>query len=98
VSEQKGDVPFPEVPEAMGTGQNQPICAGNQTHIQSTSGLQTWNVTTERQIYTLFNDMIAQHPEFSQSVAFHEGYSTEAVNRVDPALSAVSYRNYYLLT
>ncbi|KAI1398668.1 hypothetical protein F4819DRAFT_502163 [Hypoxylon fuscum] len=98
VSEQTGDVPFPEVPEAMGTGQDQPICTGNQTHIQSTSGLQTWNVTAERQIYELFNGMIAQHPEFSESVAFHEGYSTEAVNKVDPALSAVSYRDYYLLT
>ena len=82
----------------MGTGSNQPICAGNQTHIQSTSGLQTWNVTAEREIYTWFNNMIAENPEFIQSVAFHEGYSTEAVNSVDSTLSAVSYRDYYLLT
>lgn len=82
----------------MGTGQDQPICAENTTHIQSTSGLQIYNVTAERQIYVHFNKMIAEHPEFVNSVAFHEGYSTEAVINVDPALSAVPYRDYYLLT
>lgn len=92
------DIPYPEVAAAMGTGQDQPICAGNNTHIQSTSGLRTWNLTTERQIYTYFNKMIADHPDFMQSVAFHEGYSTEAVNKVDSALSAVPYRDYNLLT
>ena len=98
MSEQTGDVPFPEVPEAMGTGQDQPICEGNQTHIQSSSSLQTYNITAERQIYKLFNDMIAKHPEFATSVAFHEGYSTDAVTKVDHALSAGPYRDYYLLT
>lgn len=98
MSEQKGDIPFPDVPAAMGTGQDQFICAGNSTHIQSTAGLRTWNVTAERRIYKYFNAMIAERPEFTQSVAFHEGYSTEAVNKVNPALSAVSYRDYYLLT
>jgi hypothetical protein len=55
-------------------------------------------VTTERQIYTYFNKMIADHPDFMQSVAFHEGYSTEAVHKVDSASSAVPYRDYNLLT
>ncbi|ORY71425.1 uncharacterized protein BCR38DRAFT_479917 [Pseudomassariella vexata] len=98
VHEDTGDVPFPDIPAAMGTGQDEPICSGNQTHIQSSAGLQVYNITAERQIYTHFNQMIADHPEFAVSVAFHEGYATEAVTKVDPALSAVPYRDYYLLT
>lgn len=96
VSQTSGDVPFPDIPEAMGTGQDQPICAGNATHIQSSAKLQTYNVTAERQVYTLFNEMVASHPDLSNSVAFHEGYSTEAVTKVDPASTAFPFRGYFL--
>ncbi|KAI0886283.1 uncharacterized protein GGS22DRAFT_179185 [Annulohypoxylon maeteangense] len=95
--EGSGDVPFPGISDAMNTGKNQPICAPNHTRIQSTSAIQTYNVTAERQIYNLYNETIARHPEISDSGVIHEGYSTAAVAKVDPASTAFPWRDYYLL-
>ncbi|KAI6349208.1 FAD-linked oxidoreductase oxr2 [Pyricularia grisea] len=96
-AEQSGDVPYPEVATAMGTGQDQPLCQPGDAHVQVTSQFNVYNVTAERALYQLFNRTIAEHPQLADSVAFHEGYSTAAVDRVDPNASAVAFRDRKLL-
>lgn len=82
----------------MGTGLDEPICTPNQTHLQSSASLKVWNVTTEREVHTKLGELYAKYPEFSEAIAFHEGYSTKAVTEVDSSASAVPYRDYSLLT
>lgn len=97
VWQESGNVPLPEMATIQKTGMNDPLCAPGKTHIMSTAGLQVYNVTTQRQIYDLFNQKVAQYPELGDTWVLHEGYSVEAVRAVDPAVSAYALRDDYLL-
>ncbi|KAH8836448.1 FAD-linked oxidoreductase oxr2 [Pyricularia oryzae] len=96
-AEQSGDVPYPEVATAIGTGQDHPLCQPGDAHVQVTSQFNVYNVTTERALYQLFNRTISAHPQLADSVAFHESYSTAVVDRADPNVSTVAFRDHKLL-
>lgn len=98
VSYVDGNVPYSKINEALGGGVDGPLCVANQTHIGGTAGLQTYNVTAERQIYDLYNAKVAQHPELGTTRVLHEGYAVKGVRAIDAADSAFPHRDDYLLT
>jgi hypothetical protein len=99
ISEESGDIPYPDIPSIQGTGLESDACQPNRTYALSTAGTQVYNLTTERQIYDAFNAKIAQYPELVLSARVtHEGYSNKAVRSVDPASSAFPLReDFHLL-
>ncbi|ETS86666.1 hypothetical protein PFICI_00494 [Pestalotiopsis fici W106-1] len=98
VDRQEGNVPFPQVPDVQGSGLRDPLCAGGKTHITTTAGLQEYNVTAQRQIYELYNQKIAEHPELEATRVVMEGYSVEGVLKHDPKKSSFGHRDDYLTT
>ena len=97
VSEQGGNIPYTEVSAVLGGGLDSDLCAKNKTHIVATAGLQVYNVTAQRQIYDLFNQRVAEHPELGTARLVHEGYSVEGVRNIDPDRSAYPLRGDHLL-
>lgn len=74
------------------------LCGKGLTRHVGTAGLQVYNITTQRQIYDLFNKKIAEYPAFAADTAvIMEGYSIENVRNKDPKASAYPLRDDYLL-
>ncbi|KAI2639150.1 FAD-binding domain-containing protein [Hypomontagnella submonticulosa] len=97
VWDEKANLPYPDIPSIQGTGLDSPLCAGNQTHITSTAGLQAYNLTAEREIYNHFNKKIAQYPQLANARVVHEGYSQEAVIAHDVNSAAYPMRDDFHL-
>lgn len=77
---------------------NDPLCTSGKTHITTTAGLQVYNITAQRQIYELYNQKVAEHPELGGTRVVMEGYSVEGVRDFNADLSAFPHRDEYLLT
>ncbi|KAL4942708.1 hypothetical protein BDV06DRAFT_235239 [Aspergillus oleicola] len=92
-----GNVPFPRVPDIQGTGIYNATCAKGFERIVGPAGLQVYNITTQRQIYDLFNRNLNMYPELNASGVVMEGYSVTGVRRVDGNSSAYPLRDDYLL-
>ncbi|KIA75511.1 hypothetical protein HK57_00010 [Aspergillus ustus] len=92
-----GNVPFPQVPDVQGTGVHNTTCGKGLSRITGPAGLQVYNITTQRQIYDLFNQNINAHPELNASGVVMEGYSVAGVRRVESDSSAYPFRDDYLL-
>ncbi|KAJ4305632.1 hypothetical protein N0V90_001163 [Kalmusia sp. IMI 367209] len=89
-----GDVPYPEIAHMQQTGLNDFICSHGNVRITSTAGLQTYNLTAERQIFDGFKKRVVSNPTLAAGTGIlHEGYSTEAVNKQDPRNSAYPFRD-----
>lgn len=97
VSTEDGDVPYPEVPGVSGTGMNSALCDYGLNHVHYPAGLKVWNVTTQRQIYDLYNERIREYPEFQRTTVNMEDYSHEGVDAIDPDTSAYPWRDRGLL-
>ncbi|KAK7946577.1 FAD-binding domain-containing protein [Apiospora aurea] len=93
LSQQKGDVPYPEIAGIQGMAEGGPGCLSN-LKAGTSVGLRSYNVTSQRQILTLFNATMASYPSLAAGgVVFYEGYSTKAVQAVDPVLTAYPHRD-----
>ncbi|KAL8361144.1 hypothetical protein RB601_007157 [Gaeumannomyces tritici] len=64
-AQESGDVPYPQVAPAMGSGMDQPICEPGHAHVQSTSLFDAYNVTAERELYGLLARTFARHPQLA---------------------------------
>ncbi|KAF6822980.1 FAD binding domain-containing protein [Colletotrichum musicola] len=92
--DQSGDVAFPERARVQGMDENSFLCqhSGNAL-FSSTAGLQTYNITVEREIFEEFKRRVADDPVLAAGAAMlHEGYSTAAMQAEDPAGSAFPFR------
>ncbi|KAL9623036.1 MAG: hypothetical protein Q9204_007983, partial [Flavoplaca sp. TL-2023a] len=70
-----------------------PTCAaGISTKTRFPVGLQTYNISTNRKIYDLFEDMITAHPALATSFVQFEAFPMQAVKAVDPASTAYAHR------
>ncbi|UKZ78452.1 hypothetical protein TrVFT333_006192 [Trichoderma virens FT-333] len=97
ISSTKGDVSYSELLVAQQTDINSSSCS-SQPYVGSTTWLQTYNVTSQRAIYDLFNKQIAQNPGLAPGArVFFEGYSTKATQIIDPNSSSYPHRDEYLL-
>ncbi|KAK0622039.1 FAD binding domain-containing protein [Bombardia bombarda] len=93
IVEQVGDVPYTQIPEAQGMGVGSPGCA-SALYAGTSANIQAYNITTERTIYKLFNQKIAQYPALATvSRVFHEGYATKGMADIDPSSSAFPLRD-----
>ncbi|KAK8070920.1 FAD-binding domain-containing protein [Apiospora hydei] len=93
LSQQQGDVPYPEIAGIQGMAEGGPGCLSN-LKAGTSVGLRSYNVTSQRQILTLFNATMASYPSLAAGgVIFYEGYSTKAVQAVDPVLTAYPHRD-----
>lgn len=97
VSVEDGNVPYTGVSDVLFSGLDSALCAPNKTHIIGTAGLQVYNVTTQRQLYDLFNRKVAEHPELGDTKLVHEGYTVEGVRNGNAEDSAFPLRDDYLL-
>lgn len=92
-----GNVPYPDVLHATGTGLTDPMCGDGIVHIPGTAGTQVYNITTQRQIFDLFKEKIVMYPGLAGTFVVHESYSVEGVLARDPDTSAFPLRSDYLL-
>ncbi|KAI8965610.1 FAD-binding domain-containing protein [Daldinia sp. FL1419] len=91
ISEDMGDVPYPEIVVPQGT--DTPSC-GSAAYIFSTTMLRTWNITTERKQYELFNRNAALYPELATTAhLYYEGYGVKGMQVVDSASTAYPHRD-----
>ncbi|KAJ4859721.1 FAD binding domain-containing protein [Trichoderma breve] len=97
VSSTKGDVSYSELLVAQQTDINSASCS-SQPYIGSNTWLQTYNITSQREIYNLFNQQIAQNPSLAPGArVFFEGYSSKTTQLIDHASSCYPHRDEYLL-
>ncbi|KAI1470392.1 FAD-binding domain-containing protein [Daldinia caldariorum] len=91
VHEEMGDVSYPEIVNPQNTGM---ASCGSAPYAISTILLQTYNITTERKVYDLFNKNAALYPELGEaSRLFYEGYAVKGMQAVDPASTAYPHRD-----
>lgn len=70
-----------------------PTCAaGISTKTRFPIGLKTYNISTNREIYNLFEDMVATTPALATSFVQFEAFPMQAVKAVDPASTAYAHR------
>lgn len=92
-----GDVDYADLLVPQGTDSNSVSCKPGP-FVGSSAWLQTYNVTSQRQIYNLFNEKVTQNPDLAAGArVFLEGYSTLATQAIDPSTSAYPHRDEYLL-
>ncbi|KAL7931836.1 hypothetical protein V8C35DRAFT_329200 [Trichoderma chlorosporum] len=97
ISSTKGDVSYSDLLVAQQTDINSSSCS-SQPYVGSTAWLQTYNVTSQREVYNLFNTQIAQNPGLASGArVFFEGYSTKATQMIDSSSSSYPHRDEYLL-
>ena len=90
-------VPYTEVAHASGSGVEDAVCQSGMSWKLYPVGALVYNITTNRQIYSLFSKMVSENPEFNNSVVQFEGYSLQGVKAVDPASTAYAHRADNLL-
>jgi hypothetical protein len=93
----EGNVPYPELLHATGTGLDDIQCTSRTNHIVGNAGLQSYNITIQRQVFELFKNKVAEFPAFAGSAVILESYSSEMVRVKDAESSAFPLRDDYLL-
>jgi hypothetical protein len=73
------------------------MCDHGVNHIVGTAGTQLYNITTQRAVFELFREKIAEHPGLVATYVVMEAYSLGAVLAKDPDSSAFPMRDDYLL-
>ncbi|GAP88217.1 putative FAD binding domain-containing protein [Rosellinia necatrix] len=91
VSHVSGDVSYPELVEIQGTGLSSPVCYHGD-HPVSSALLRTWNITTQRQIYDMFNEKVALYPELANTAILLETYATKGMSDIPAHTSAYPWR------
>ena len=91
-------VPYTGVAHASGSGVEDFVCQNSDLSWKLYPvGTLVYNITTNRQIYSLFSKMINDNPELNNSVVQFEGYSLQGMKAVDPASTAYAHRADNLL-
>ncbi|KAL8914202.1 MAG: hypothetical protein Q9171_001073 [Xanthocarpia ochracea] len=79
----------PAASQDIGSG----VCAHGQTWRLFPLGLKNYNITANRQVYDLFRQLVARHPDFNRTVGQFENYAQQGVRAVDPASTAYANRD-----
>lgn len=88
----KDSIPYPDIPDATGTGSNNPLCRPGLTHMQFAVNILTYNITANRQIFDLFQKTTLETPSLNGSILVFEAYSVEGVKAVDFDSTAFPHR------
>ncbi|KAL8856457.1 MAG: hypothetical protein Q9178_006927 [Gyalolechia marmorata] len=92
------NVPYKSINNLIGGAVDGSLCQPDKTHIIGTANLQTYNVTSMRAIYDLYNQKISQQPELGGTRILVEGYAVRGVRSFKPEDSAFPQRDEYILT
>lgn len=91
--DEQDDVPYPTIAVAQQTDVNSYICQEGSYRITTTSFLQTFNITAEREIFDTFQQTLDNNAELGAGInVLHEGYSTEGVQSFPDEDSAYPWR------
>lgn len=91
-------VPYPEIPDATGTGRNTPVCEDGLSRIYGPVGLQTINAIASRSVYNSLRDFVGTNLVYNRTAVLFEGYSTVGVHAQPAADSAYPHREENLMT
>ena len=90
--EEVRDIPYIQVPEVSGTGENSPLCESSPSML-SNALLVDYNITTQRRLYDLFVHKLTEYPELAATASLaHEGYANKAVQAVPYDSTAYAHR------
>ncbi|KAK5637396.1 hypothetical protein RRF57_013110 [Xylaria bambusicola] len=93
---QQGDVSYPELLVVQETNSASASCS-SQRYIGASANMQTYNVTTQRLLYNLFNKNVALQPDFGANARlYYEGFSSIGSQAIDAASTAYPHRDEYL--
>ncbi|KAL8803183.1 MAG: hypothetical protein Q9200_006324 [Gallowayella weberi] len=90
-------VPYPSLADAVGTGINSPICKPGLSVNIFPTGILKFNLSTNRQVYNLYAELVTQHPGFAGSVVQFEAYSMLGIRSVKAESTAYAHREDNLL-
>ena len=91
-------IPYKDINTPIGGAVDGSLCEPNKTHVIGTANLQTYNVTSMRAIYDLYNQKISQYPELGGTRVLVEGYAVQGVRSFKSEDSAFPFRDDYILT
>ncbi|KAL8814431.1 MAG: hypothetical protein Q9223_006341 [Gallowayella weberi] len=88
-------IPYPSLADAVGTGINSPICKPGLSVNIFPTGILKFNLSTNRQVYNLYAELVTQHPGFAGSVVQFEAYSMLGIRSVKAESTASSFLARY---
>ncbi|KAL8646363.1 MAG: hypothetical protein Q9226_006889 [Calogaya cf. arnoldii] len=86
-------VPWANFVNAAGLGLESPPCQSRTGGSTFPVGLQKYNLTTNRQVYDLYSDLVTKYPQFKSSFIQFESYPMQGVQKVDGASTAYAHRD-----
>ena len=89
-------VPPNKIQEAAEQDMDSPICqrgTPSLSKILFPLGLKAYNITANRAVYKLFEQLVKEHPEFNRSIVQFESYALQGMKAIDPASTAYPHRN-----
>ncbi|KAL2867465.1 FAD-binding oxidoreductase [Aspergillus lucknowensis] len=86
-------LPYPEVPDATGTGLHSDMCQHGNTNMQFPFSIKEHNITATRQLWDYYVNVTTARPEFQQSIVVFQAYSLQGVQAVDPDSTAFPHRD-----
>ena len=91
---------YTQISSLTGNGNDGIACAHSEYYaLRFPTGFETYNLTTNRNLFNKFADITSQQPGFSDSFFLFEDYSTEGVWAVDAASTAFPDRfNHHLIS
>ncbi|GAP88449.1 putative 6-hydroxy-D-nicotine oxidase [Rosellinia necatrix] len=96
VVNEQGDVEYPQLLVAQETDSASASCA-SLPYIGASANLQTYNVTTQRQLYNHFTKRLVTEPEIGANARlYYEGFSSLGSQAINAASSAFPHRDEYL--
>ncbi|KAL8795958.1 MAG: hypothetical protein Q9182_007443 [Xanthomendoza sp. 2 TL-2023] len=95
ISSSTASFPYKEVSHrSFQASVGDPTCAaGTSTKDRYPVGLQIYNVSTNRKIYDLFEDMVTTFPALNTSFVQFEAFPMQAVKAVNPESTAYAHRH-----
>lgn len=94
---QTGEVPYPQLSEAVGVGIGGPSCQPSPVATRFPVDLRNYDVPSMRKIYESFKDLLLQAPAFESSFIITEGFPLQAVQALSENTAAYPHRSDRLL-
>ncbi|KAL8736007.1 MAG: hypothetical protein Q9166_000569 [cf. Caloplaca sp. 2 TL-2023] len=69
------------------------ICQHGRTWRLFPLGLKKYNIDANREVYNLFKQLVAEHPQFNGSIVQFENYARQGMRAVDPDSTAYPHRD-----
>ena len=92
LSVQSGEVPYPLLANITGNDLESSTCDHGSSRLKFPVGLETYNITAQRQAFDYFAQATSTQPFLNESALLFEAYSLEAVKAVPDASTSFPHR------